>query len=68
MLNGKVKWFDTKKGFGFIQSEEGNDVLQVVEALYNMKNSNSGKPHMIIAETVKGKGISFMEVYQNCVV
>jgi cold shock protein len=27
MLKGKVKWFDTKKGFGFIQSEEGNDVF-----------------------------------------
>lgn len=27
MLKGKVKWFDTKKGFGFIQSEEGSDVF-----------------------------------------
>jgi CspA family cold shock protein len=27
MLKGKVKWFDTKKGFGFIQSEDGNDVF-----------------------------------------
>ncbi|MCP5047271.1 MAG: cold-shock protein [bacterium] len=27
MQKGKVKWFDTKKGFGFIQSEEGSDVF-----------------------------------------
>ncbi len=27
MSKGKVKWFDTKKGFGFIQSEDGNDVF-----------------------------------------
>ncbi|OQY09624.1 MAG: cold-shock protein [Fusobacteriia bacterium 4572_132] len=27
MLTGKVKWFDAKKGFGFIQTEEGNDVF-----------------------------------------
>lgn len=27
MLKGKVKWFDTKKGFGFIQSEDGDDVF-----------------------------------------
>lgn len=27
MLRGKVKWFDTKKGFGFIRSEEGKDVF-----------------------------------------
>jgi CspA family cold shock protein len=24
---GKVKWFDTKKGFGFIQDDEGQDVF-----------------------------------------
>ena len=27
METGKVKWFDAKKGFGFIQTEEGNDVF-----------------------------------------
>jgi len=26
-MTGKVKWFDEKKGFGFIQTEEGNDVF-----------------------------------------
>lgn len=24
---GKVKWFNANKGFGFIESEEGNDVF-----------------------------------------
>jgi CspA family cold shock protein len=24
---GKVKWFDEKKGFGFIERENGNDVF-----------------------------------------
>lgn len=27
MPSGKVKWFDTKKGFGFIQQENGPDVF-----------------------------------------
>lgn len=27
MLKGKVKWFDSKKGFGFISKEEGEDVF-----------------------------------------
>lgn len=27
MLKGKVKWFDTKKGFGFITTDEGEDVF-----------------------------------------
>ena len=26
-MKGKVKWFDAAKGFGFIQTEEGNDVF-----------------------------------------
>ncbi len=27
MANGKVKWFNESKGFGFITSEEGSDVF-----------------------------------------
>ncbi len=27
MLTGKVKWFDSTKGYGFILSEQGNDVF-----------------------------------------
>lgn len=27
MASGKVKWFDNKKGFGFIASETGQDVF-----------------------------------------
>ncbi|MDA3951325.1 MAG: transketolase [Spirochaeta sp.] len=41
--------------------EEGNDAAKVLSALEMMKDSTSGKPHVIIAQTVKGKGISFME-------
>jgi CspA family cold shock protein len=26
-MNGTVKWFNSEKGFGFITSEEGNDVF-----------------------------------------
>ncbi|MGP7816182.1 cold-shock protein [Niallia sp. 01092] len=27
MATGKVKWFNAEKGFGFIESSEGNDVF-----------------------------------------
>ncbi|QTA93523.1 cold-shock protein [Desulfonema magnum] len=27
MANGIVKWFSDKKGFGFIEQEDGNDVF-----------------------------------------
>ena len=27
MANGIVKWFDARKGYGFIEQEEGSDVF-----------------------------------------
>ncbi len=27
MMQGKVKWFNPDKGYGFIETEEGNDVF-----------------------------------------
>jgi transketolase len=39
---------------------DGNDITQMVAALEKAKTSQ-GKPSVIIARTVKGKGVSFME-------
>ena len=33
MPSGRVRWFDQKKGYGFIQSEEGKDVFLPASAL-----------------------------------
>ncbi len=51
------------KAFGWevIELKDGNDIVKIIEALNTLKNSNNEKPHVIIANTVKGKGISFME-------
>lgn len=40
---------------------DGNDMAQVLDVLAQAKAAKGGKPTAIIAETTKGKGVSFME-------
>lgn len=40
---------------------DGHDMSQVVDALEKGRDNRSGRPLCIIARTVKGKGVSFME-------
>ena len=51
------------RSFGWEVIEiDGHDLAQVVDSLQKAKNIPvSGKPTMILANTVKGKGVSFME-------
>ena len=35
-MQGKVKWFNAEKGFGFIDRGEGKDVLFIIVKLYKM--------------------------------
>ncbi|HHX51090.1 MAG TPA: transketolase [Clostridia bacterium] len=52
-----AKW----SAFGWHVLEiSGHDLAQILDALAKAKNIK-GKPTMIIADTVKGKGVSFME-------
>lgn len=47
-------------GWNVIVLEDGNDIQQVIDACEEAKKCQ-GKPTVIIAKTVKGKGVSFME-------
>jgi transketolase len=52
---------DKWQSFGWRVVEiDGHDILAIVDALAEARRSR-GKPTMIVAHTVKGKGVSFME-------
>ncbi|MCP5103561.1 MAG: cold-shock protein [bacterium] len=55
MLKGKVKWFDTKKGFGFIQSEEGNDVFVHYTSIESEGFKNLEQGQEVTFEITEGK-------------
>lgn len=52
---------DKYKAFGFsvVSVKDGNDIQQVLDAFHTP--TENGKPRCIVAHTVKGKGVSFME-------
>ncbi len=48
--------------FGWaVQEVDGHDFAALIDALVSAKEARCGKPQMIVAHTVKGKGVSFME-------
>jgi len=53
---------DKWRAFGWHAIEiDGHDLAQVVHA-YDIAGTVNGKPQVIVARTVKGKGVSFMEL------
>ncbi|WP_459200983.1 transketolase [Methanococcus sp. CF] len=54
----KAKFF----AFGFDVFEiDGHDFKEIIKTVELAKSMKNGKPKMIVANTVKGKGVSFME-------
>ncbi len=50
------------EAFGFDTYEiNGHDMQSIVDTLDRIKMTKNGKPKCIVANTVKGKGVSFME-------
>ena len=67
-IDGRVKdvmntmpYASKLKAFGWnVISIDGHDIVQILEALDSAR-ATKGKPTVIVAKTVKGKGVSFME-------
>ena len=56
------KYVDRFKGFGFdVISIDGHDMEAIINAFEKAVNNKTDKPIAIVAETIKGKGISFLE-------
>jgi CspA family cold shock protein len=63
MASGKVKWFDNKKGYGFIAQESGQDVFVHHTSIMGQgyKTLNEGEP--VSFEVVdSGKGLKAQNV------
>ena len=50
------------RAFGFdVLTMNGHDMADILNTLSKAKNTRNGKPICVLAHTVKGKGVSFME-------
>ena len=52
---------DRWSAFGWdVKTMNGDDMQSIIDT-FNSIDYNNGKPHLLVSETTKGKGVSFME-------
>jgi CspA family cold shock protein len=54
MQVGKVKWFNSEKGYGFIQAEDGNDVFVHFSAIQGEGFKTLEEGQEVTFEVVEG--------------
>ena len=63
MISGQVKWFDSKKGFGFIVGPEGQDVFVHFSSIEGCGFRSLKDGEAVEYEMVQGdKGLSAQKV------
>jgi len=61
-INALEPLADKWTAFGWeVHEVDGHDVIALTESLRSIKNGQRTKPVVVIAHTIKGKGVSFME-------
>ncbi len=55
MERGKVKWFDEKKGFGFIEKNSGGDIFVHITGLNNKELKTLHQGAVVEFEITDGK-------------
>ncbi|EIS5068153.1 cold-shock protein CspD [Listeria monocytogenes] len=54
MQNGKVKWFNNEKGYGFIESDGGEDIFVHFTAIQGDGYKSLEEGHAVTFEVVEG--------------
>ncbi len=55
MSEGKVKWFNERKGFGFIEQEGGKDIFVHFSAIQSSGFKTLAEGQMVSFDVVQGK-------------
>ena len=73
MAKGTVKWFDPKKGFGFVLNEDGEDVFIHYTSIGGdgfrcLRNGQTVEYEQIDSDKgLQGKNVSILEIGSNAV-
>lgn len=63
MASGKVKWFDNKKGFGFISQDSGPDVFVHHTSIIGSGYKTLNEGEQVVFEAIPGdKGLKAQNV------